>query len=229
MDILMILLVLCFLGLLTAGFLYFYRSPEEAPEKDKPHANTYGFDLTTQLQKKISSHEQKLKDIEYSLQAAQLELAQTKEKEKALLKERSQNTFDAEQYEKFKKEYQTLKTELAHKEEMLEAEITHRRRLDSQLLGVRTDAEVLKKRIIGSDDAVRKSQAAIETLTRELNLAKKTIVDQKKIVQEHSENKAEGEWVSRIEFNKIEMELKEKEAMIQKLLSLKNSSQPPSP
>ncbi len=228
MDILMILLVLCFLGLLAAGFLYFYRSPEEVPKKDNPHANTHGFDLTTQLQKKISSHEQKLKDIEYSLQAAQLELAQTKEKEKALLKERSQNTFDTEQYEKFKKEYQLLKTELSHKEELLETEITHRRRLDSQLLGIKTDAEALKKRIIGSDDAFRKSQAAIETLTRELNLAKKTIVDQKKIVQEHSENKAEGEWVSRIEFNKIEMELKEKESMIQKLLSLKKD-QPPSP
>lgn len=228
MDILMILLVLCFLGLVAAGFLYFYRSPKEVPEKDKLHANTHGFDLATQLQKKISSHEQKIKDIEYSLQAAQLELAQTKEKEKALLKERSQNTFDTEQYEKFKKEFQALKTELTHKEEMLEAEITHRRRLDSQLLVIKTDAEVLKKRIMGSDDAFRKSQAAIETLTRELNLAKKTIVDQKKIVQEHSENKAEGEWVSRIEFNKIEMELKEKESMIQKLLSLKKD-QPPSP
>ncbi|MEK7850098.1 MAG: hypothetical protein AAB213_04730 [Candidatus Omnitrophota bacterium] len=228
MDILMILLVLCFLGLVAAGFLYFYRSPKEVPEKDKLHAITHGFDLATQLQKKISSHEQKIKDIEYSLQAAQLELAQTKEKEKSLLKERSQNTFDTEQYEKFKKEFQALKTELTHKEEMLEAEITHRRRLDSQLLGIKTDAEALKKRIMGSDDAFRKSQAAIETLTRELNLAKKTIVDQKKIVQEHSENKAEGEWVSRIEFNKIEMELKEKESMIQKLLSLKKD-QPPSP
>jgi chromosome segregation ATPase len=212
---------------LAAGFLYFYRSPEEAPEKDKAHANTRGFDLATQLQKKISSHEQKLKDIEYSLQAAQLELAQTKEKEKALLKERSQNTFDAQQYEKFKKEYQALKSELTRKEEALEAEITHRRRLDSQLLGIKTDAEVLKKSIMESEDAFRRSQAVIETLTRELNLAKKTIVDQKKIVQEHSENKAEGEWVSRIEFNKIEMELKEKESMIQKLLSLKKE-QPPS-
>ncbi|OIO36094.1 MAG: hypothetical protein AUJ74_03745 [Candidatus Omnitrophica bacterium CG1_02_44_16] len=224
----MLLLVLCFLGLLAAGFLYFYRSPEESPEKNGPRTKTHGFDLATQLQKKISSHEQKLKDIEYTLQAAQLELAQTKEKEKILLKERSQNAFDIEQYEKFKKEYQTLKTELSHKEEALETEITRGRRLDSQLLGIKTDAEILKKRIIASDDAFRRSQATIETLTRELILAKKTIADQKKIVQEHSENKAEGEWVSRIEFNKIEIELKEKEAMIQKLLSLKKS-QPPSP
>lgn len=224
---LMILLVLCFLGLLAAGFLYFYRSPEETPEADKPRANTKGFDLATQLQKKISSYEQKLKDNEYSLQAAQLELAQTKEKEKILLKERSQGTFDSQQYEKFKKEYEALKSELARKEEMLEAEITLRRRLDSQLLGIKTDSEALKKRIIESEDAFRKSQAAIETLTRELNLAKKTIADQKKIVVEHSENKAEGEWVSRIEFNKIEIELKEKESMIQKLLSLKRD-QPPS-
>jgi len=225
----MILLVLCFLGLLAAGFLYFYRSPEEgSPEKDKPHGKNHGFDLTTSLQKKLSSHEQKLNDMEYTLQAAQLELAQSKEKEKTILKEKSQNAFDAEQYEKLKIEFQALKKELSHKELMLEAEITHRRHIDSQLLGVQTEAQALKKRIIESDDAFRKSQVAIETLTRELNLAKKTIADQKKIVVEHSENKAEGEWVSRIEFNKIEMELKEKEAMIQKLLNIKKE-QTPSP
>ncbi len=52
-------------------------------------------------------------------------------------------------------------------------------------------------------------------------LAKATIKEQKKIVAEHTENKIGGEWVSRAEFEKVERELKEKETMIQRFLTIK--------
>ncbi len=221
MEILMILLVLIFLGLLGAGVLYFYKGPGEHAGSDKGLKNPREVDETAGLRKKISLAEEKLKNLEYSYEAAQLELAQTKEKEKALVREKSQVTFDTQQYEKFKKEHQDLKVELARKEETCENEISQRRQESAELTQLKNDTAALKKRLSETEDALRRTSMAQETLTKELNLAKKTIDGQKKIVQEHHENKAEGEWVSRVEFNKVERELKEKEALIQKLLAIK--------
>ena len=225
MDILILVIGMAFLGLIGIGVYIFLKEPQQKNPLDMTVKNEEA-ELIPQFHKKISACEEKIKSLEYNLEATSLELTQTKEKEKALLKEKSAVTFDSEQYEKFKKEFQTLKGELSGKEEMLEKEISQRRKESSELAELKAESDALKKKTIESEDAYRKAQAAIETLTKELALARKTIDEQKRVVKEHSENKKEGEWVSRIEFNKIENELKEKEAMIQKFLSLKKD--PPS-
>ncbi len=217
MDILILLIGVAFLALIGAAFFIFFKEPKETVKKKIPTTEPQA-DVVGAFNKKISQCETKIKSLEYDLEASRLELAQTKEKEKALLSEKSRVVFDREQYEKFKKEHQLLKQELTGKEEMLEKEISSRRREASELAQTKIDLEALKKRVIESEDAYRKSRASCEALSKELSLAKKTIEDQKRIVNEHTVNKIEGEWVSRIEFNKLERELKEKEALLQKYL-----------
>jgi len=184
-------------------------SKETMPEKnDEPH-------LIAQLQKKIIFYEEEKKDFQLKYEAAQLELTQIREREKSLLKEKTSNVFDAEQYEKFKKEHHALREELIKKEELLEKEIASRRQQTSELNQVKDEADALRKRVSESEDASRKAQIKMEALTEELTLAKKTIEGQKKIVQEHSINKKEGEWVSREEFARLERQLQEKERQLQ--------------
>ena len=223
MDTMILMISLLFMGIVGVGvFMLFYKEPpktprsplakEIAPEKnDEPH-------LIAQLQKKIAFFEEEKKEFQLKYEAAQLELTKIREHEKSLLKEKTSNAFDAEQYEKFKKEYHTLKEELIKKEEILEKEIASRRQQASELSLVKEEADALKKRVSESEDASRKAQVKIETLTEELNLAKKTIEEQKKIVQEHSINKKEGEWVSREEFARLERQLQEKDALLKQFL-----------
>ena len=222
MDILIFLIGAVFLGLLGAGFYIFLKEPKETA-KGKIQTKEPESDVVAALQKKISNYETKINNLEYDLEATKLDLAQTKEKEKALLTEIARVTFDAEQYEKLKKDHQALKAELPGKEEMLEKEISSRRLESAELAQLKTELQTLKKKAMETEDSFRKSQMTIEAFTKELNLSKKTIEEQKRIVKEHSENKVEGEWVSRIEFNKIEKELREKEALLQRFLS----NQPP--
>lgn len=233
MDSIIILIAVTFLAFIGAAAYVFLK---DSQGKDKSVTKDEGADLIGQYQKKIVSYEERIKKLEYSLAAMEQELIKTKEsetalqaKEKDLLKEKSHIAFDSEQYEKFKKDFEALKTEMPHKEEALEKEISLRRKQESELKTSQLDCETLKKRVTESEDAYRKSQAAIEALTKELNLAKKTIDEQKKMVREYTENKMGGEWVSRMEFEKVEKELREKEALIQKFLSHKpDTPSPPS-
>lgn len=231
MDSIIILIAVAFMVFIGATAYVFLK---DSQGKSKPVTKDEGADIIAQYQKKIVSYEERIKKLEYSLAAMDQELIKTKEsesalqaKEKNLLKEKSHIAFDSEQYEKFKKDFEALKNELAHKEEALEKEISLRRKQESELKQYQLDCEALKKRITESEDGYRKSQAAIEVLTKELNLAKKTIDEQKKTVREYSENKMGGEWVSRMEFGKVEKELREKETLIQKFLSHKPDA--PSP
>lgn len=221
MDIFIILLGLIFLGIVGGLAFFIFKEPGAPGVNVRSPLKDQGPDIAAQLQKKLKQAEEKAKSLEYNLEALQLELNQTKEKEKALLKEKSESTFNAEQYEKFKKDFAVLKAELTGKEETLEKEISERRKQAQELTAAVQENEALKKRVLEAEDAHRKAQTAVEALTKELEAARKTLGDQKKIVQEHTENKIGGEWVSRLEFEKVEKELKEKEAMIQKMLSIK--------
>lgn len=221
MDLLIVFIALAFVSLIGAFGFQFFKETQGAAQK-LPHSEKNAeTDVLAQFQKKIKAYEEKLKKIEYELGASQLESAQGKEREKTITNERSQVKFDTEQYEKFKKEFQTLKKELTTKEEMLEKEISLRRTRAAELASAKQDNETLKKKISETEDAFRKCQTTVENLTKEVNLAKNKIKEQEKVVREHSENKMGGEWVSRGEFEKIERDLKEKEAQIQKFLSLK--------
>lgn len=225
MDILIVLISVSFIGLVSIFVYQFYEdrrrtgpTAAKTPKKD-PQADMLG-----SLKRKASDAQDKLKKLEYEFQATQMELTAVKEREKALLNERSQIKFDSEQYEKFKKEFETVKRELKNKEETLEKEISQRRLQADDLIRIKKEAETLKVKLVQAEDGYRRSQAIIENQGLELDAAKKTIHDQKKIVAEHSENKMGGEWVSRIEFEKVERELREKESMLQKLLALKKTN-----
>jgi len=226
MDILIITIGLALTGILGfTAFAFMHESPAKSmrpkvsnlPPKDKPSEP----DVIASYQRKLIAREEQIKNHEAAFAALQLELAQTKEREKTLLKEKSQIAFNEEEYEKFKKVYKSLKDELIKKEELLEKEIDSRRKQETELTQALKDIETYKNKSITSDDAFRKSETVAANLTKELKETKKMINEQNKIVEEHSENKIGGEWVSRDEFKKLENELKEKESLIQKLLALK--------
>ncbi|MFH0877590.1 MAG: hypothetical protein V1863_05135 [Candidatus Omnitrophota bacterium] len=182
-------------------------------------------DLIEQFHKKIRKLEEQVKQHEAAYAAVDLELAQTREREKKLTQERSQISFDSAQVEKFKKDHQDLKRELGGKEELLEQEIAERRKHAEEIAALRQDHEAVKKRSVELEDALRKSQTMVETLTKQLQDAKRMLQDKNKMLEEHSTQKKEGEWVARAEFEKIETSLKEKEALVQRLLSLKSKNE----
>lgn len=228
MESFILLIAITFLGLVGFAVFILLKEPQNQNVKGSKvlsQDKNKEIDLMAQFQRKITAYEEQLKNHEATSAALQLELAQTKEREKTLLKEKSQMTFDEGQYEKFKKEYQALKRELIHKEEILEQEISQRRKHLQDLTGLQQDCETYKKQNIEFQDAYRKSQTIIETLTEELQHTEKRLDEQSKIVREHTENKIEGEWVSRDEFEKLEKELKEKEAFLQRLLALKSKNE----
>lgn len=225
MDLIIVVMGIAFVALIAAGFFLFSKESPPSPQKSIASKNPEA-DIIPGLRRKISSNEEKIKSLEYNFEATRLELAQTKEKEKTLLNEKSKEAFDSQQYEKSKKEHQLLKEELTRKEENLENEISLRRQQGTELTQLKTESDGLKKRVMEAEDAFRKAQTTIETLTKELAIAKRTFQEQQRIVQEHTENKIGGEWVSREEFNKVEKELREKEALIQKYLALKKDLQP---
>jgi hypothetical protein len=214
-----------FIGIVGALIYFVFLEPAgKANPKIQNQQSIKPIDDAIQLKKKISNLEEKFKTLELEKEALNQELSLIKEKEKTLLKEKSAITFDTEQYDKFKKDFNQFKDELTKKEEMLEIEITEKRKHASDLIQSKQENEILKKRIIEAEDAERKAQTKIEILTKDIEATSKIIRAQKRIVEEHAENKTEGEWVSRTEFETIERELKEKEIMIQKLLTLKKGT-----
>lgn len=221
MELLIVFIAVAFLAIAAALGIYVFKGSETPEEKKGASIKTPDAEMLSQFKRKAAACEEKLKSLEMDFEAASLELKQTKEREKVLLTDKSKITFDSEQYEKFKKDFQTLKVELTGKEESLEKEISERRKQGMELALIRQEHDILKKKNTETDDAYRKSQTLVETLTKELQTIKSALNEQRKIVDEHKENKIEGEWVSRPEFEKIERELREKEAMIQRLLSLK--------
>ena len=220
MEILILLAGLVFLGIVAA--LIFFMNQESSSKQNPPKTSMEKeVDGFAQYQKKIAVGEEKTKNLQTNLEVLQLELTQSKEREKSLLKEKSESTFNAEQYEKFKKDFAQLKIELTAKEELLEKEISEKRKNAQDLLQLQQDNDTLKKRVVEAEDSYRKTQTLLEVLKKDLEVAKRTIEEQKRIVSEHAENKIGGEWVSRDEFKTLENQLKEKEEMIQKLLAIK--------
>jgi len=216
---------LIFVGIVGALIYFVFLEPQGKtnPKIQIPTSIKHADD-SIQAKKTIANLEEKIKTLELEKEALKQEISLTKEKEKTLLKEKSANTFDSGQYDKFKKDFALFKDELTKKEEILEKEITEKRKHASELIQAKQENEILKKRIIEAEDAERKAQTKIEILTKDIEATSKIIRDQKRIVEEHAENKTEGEWVSRTEFETIERELKEKEIMIQKLLTLKKGA-----
>lgn len=221
MDIFIVLVSVAFIGFVSVFAFQFIEERRAAPSASKPPKKDPQAELLSQFKRRTAEALEKLKKVEYEAEAYRLELSQTKEREKALINEKSQINFDSQQYEKFKKEFQALKQDISSKEQALEKEISLRRSQSAELGQIKEDARLLKGQLGETQDVLRKTQAIAETLSKELTTARKMIEDQKKIVAEHTENKMGGEWVSRAEFEKVERELKEKEAMIQKFLALK--------
>ncbi len=221
MDILIVLISVAFIGL-VASLAYQHINEAKAPAgKTNTKTPKNDAEITASYQRKIKSYEEKIKKIELDFEAVQLELRQLKEKEKTSEAAKSEIKFDYEQYEKFKKEFSELKKVLSQKEELLEKEISAHRSESTELQRQKQDCQNLKKQLSETQDAHRKSQALAEGFEKELKKAKQTISEHTKAAQQHSQNKVGGEWVSRDEFEKIEKELLEKQAMIEKFLSLK--------
>ncbi len=221
MDIFIVLVAVAFIGFVSVFAFQFIEERRAAPASSQGPKKDPQAELLSQFKRRTAEALEKLKKLEYEAEAYRLELAQTKEREKALLNERSQAKFDSEQYEKFKKEFQALKQDIASKEQALEKEISLRRSQSAELAQSIDDARLLKGQLGDTQDVLRKTQGIAENLSKELTATRRTLDEQKKIVAEHTENKMGGEWVSRAEFEKVERELKEKEAMIQKFLALK--------
>ena len=200
MDATILIVGLVFVGLIAA-VVYLIRDEKPKPPKKKasgPEATQGKTDVDPikHLHRKLAQSEEKLKNLELNFEAGQLELAQTKDREKNLLKSKSEDVFDRGQYEKFKKEFQSLKKETSEKEEALEKEIALRRQQSSQLLSAQEERDNLIKRVAMAEDAHRKALATHEALAKELNDLKKKVQEQGRIVQEHAVQKTDGEWIS---------------------------------
>ncbi|MDD5537733.1 MAG: hypothetical protein PHF12_02060 [Candidatus Omnitrophica bacterium] len=224
MDLLIFVMGLVFLGLIGAGIFFFLKEPAfskmlgfgtGAPVKPAEG----GADPAAGLQKKILHHEERIATLENELKASREESERLRGREQELLKERSNAAFDSESFEKMKEEHVLLKKELTTKEETLETEISARRRQNTELTQLRLEYEALKKKTTETEDALRKAQTTIEGLREENKNIKSLLEQHKKIVDEHNVNKSEGQWVSRIEFERVEAVLKEKERLIEKLQS----------
>lgn len=229
MELAIFLIAAIFLGI--GGFAVYTILQEKTPgpaaqhPKGLPDKKRDEPDIIEQFHKKIRGLEEQIKQHEAAFAAVQLELAQTKEREKKLSQEKSQIIFDAAQYEKFKKDHEGLKRELNHKEEVLEKEIAERRKQAQETDALQQEVQTTKKRSVELEDALRKSQTMVEALTKQLQDTRRMLQDQNKIVEEHSTQKKEGEWVARTEFEKMEATLKEKEALIQRLSALKSKNE----
>ncbi len=225
MDILIVFMGTAFLGIIAALTFFFLKEQPSPKTPSSTGKDVKGPKELSQLpNKKAIEYEEKIKKIENELDNIKAELAKTKEEHKTLLEEKSHINFNMEQYEKFKKEYLGLKDELLKKEELLEKEISLRRAQTQELTQLKQDHVTVKEKIIETEDALRKSQTMVEAFKKTVEGLKKQISDHGKIVNEYSQVKSEGQWVSREEFNKIEAELKEKEQMLQKILAIKKES-----
>ncbi len=224
MDVLIFVMGVVFLGLIGAGIFFFLKEQSFSkmlglgaalPTKATEDAT----DPAAGLQKKILHHEQRIATLENELKASREENERLRGREQELLKEQSNTAFDSESFEKIKGEHALLKKELTAKEEALETEISDRRRQNAELTQLRLEHEALKKKATETEDALRKAQTTIEVLREENKNTKAVLEQHKKIVDEHNVNKIEGQWVSRIEFERVEATLKEKERLIEKLQS----------
>lgn len=222
MDLLIFAMGLVFLGLIGTGVFFFLKEPAFSKMLGtglpvKPTEGTTDSDAG--LQKKILRHAERIATLENELKASREETERLRGREQELLKERSNATFDSESFEKLKDEHVSLKKELRAKEETLETEISARRRQNAELIGLRLEHETLKKKTSETEDTLRKAQTTIESLKEEYKKTKTLLEQHKKIVEEHNANKSGGQWVSRIEFERVEAALKEKERLVEKLQS----------
>jgi len=227
MDLLIFVVGLVFLGLIGAGIFFLLKEPSfskmlgaGAGSPAKPvEGEAATADPVLGLQKKILHHEERIATLEKELEASREESERLRGREQELLKERSNAAFDSESFDKLKEEHNSLKKELTTKEETLESEISVRRRQNTELTQLRLEHEALKKKTTETEDALRKAQTTIEGFKEENKNIKILLEQQKKIVEEHNVDKSEGQWVSRIEFERVEAALKEKERLIEKLQS----------
>lgn len=226
MDILIVIMGMVFLGIIAALVFFFLKEPAEKTtltSSDKKIAQEIT-GLNRLPNKKIIEYEEKIKKLANELDKAKIENTQVKEEQKKLLEEKSHIVFDMEQYEKFRKEHQELKNEILKKEELLEKEISLRRAQSQELIQIKQGLASSRQKIIETEDAFRKSQTTLENSKKTIDEQRKELAQHSKIVNEYSEKKSDGQWVAREEFNKIETELKEKEQMLQKLLSIKKDT-----
>lgn len=231
----MLIIGLVFLGLVGTGFYVAIHDPSffglsrkvSGPAKAKPDPRKPAVDPLVDWQKKCALAEERIKEYQTRIENLQYDIEQANKQQKTLRDEKSTSAFDSQQLEKFKKEYKEQQAHLSAKEEMLEKEISLRRQLATELATAKQENDGLKKRTMEAEDATRKAQSLLETTAKELDQLKRAVREQKKLVQEHTIQKSEGEWVSREEFKKVEQELMEKEAMIKKLLTLTASSAAP--
>lgn len=228
MDIIIILIGVVFLGIVaalaysllneqSAGKINTIKTTKDDFKKEEAQSDRLS-------NRKITEYEERIKKLENELELTKTDFVKIKEIKEKLSEEKSHIVFDMEQYEKFKKEHQELKNEIVKKEGLLEKEISLRRTQSQELTQIQQDHKTAKQKIAETEDALRKAQGIIETLKKTIDDLKKQLSEHSKIVNEYSEKKSEGQWVSREEFNKIEAELKEKENMLQKLLSLKKET-----
>jgi DNA repair exonuclease SbcCD ATPase subunit len=229
MDASIFILGFAFVGIVAAAAYFLFKedsggSPTSTPAR--PTAPAVNANPAAQLQRKIAQTEERFKNLQIDHESIQLELAQTKERERAIAKERSEIVFDKQQYERFLKDHAVLKIELKQKEDAVEKEISLRRQQATELAQVQQSFETTRQRLTQTEDELRKSKLTVETLQKDLIDAKKILSSQNRIVEEHVVNKTEGEWVSREEFHKLENELREKDTLLKKMLSLPEKKEP---
>lgn len=233
MDASIFVLGFAFVGIVAAA-AYFLFKEEAVGTKSSAGPRAAGpgpgarpaADPVQQLPRKIAQLEERLKTLQIDHESVQLELAQTKERERIIAKERSEIVFDKQQYDKFLKDHATLKIELKQKEDAVEKEISLRRQQATELAQAQQGLETTRQRLSQTEDELRKAKLTLETLQKDLTDAKKALSSQNRIVEEHAVNKTEGEWVKRDEFHKLENELREKEILLKKMLSLPEKKEP---
>ncbi|MFA5038783.1 MAG: hypothetical protein WC732_03795 [Candidatus Omnitrophota bacterium] len=218
MDLLILFMALVFLGMIGAGIFFFLKEtpPRPGPAFKIPPAVPPSQDPLELPPKKTARYDEKIKQLEEELQAAQEEIRKGQEREAGLLKEKNNVAFDSSGYERLKKEQAALREEMTAKEETLEEVISARRRENAELIQLRQEFDILRKKNAETEDAFRKAQTIIENMDKDNKSCKALLEQQKKILEEHNVNKTEGQWVSREEFEKLQALLKEKDSLLQK-------------
>ena len=227
MDIIMIAISVVFGVLIVIGGIYLFQDMPAAGQKkaaakgaDPAPKRDGKADFVTILQKKVAVTEEKLKNLEGEFQAQRLELSRAKEREKKFEEEKASQAHVSQQFEKFQKEHALLKEETNKREHLLEEEISRRRQETTQLASAVSERDALKKELAQTQDTVRKTQTLYEHTVADLREARSELEKLKKFSQETTAQKTQGGWVAREEFDKVENELREKEAFVKKLLAL---------
>jgi len=233
MDIVMIVIAVVFGVLVVIGGVHLLQEPP-APGKKKSGKKEPAApkrdgkaDFVRILQKKVAIGEEKIKELEGEFQVQRQELSKAKEREKKLLDDKKSMEHDARSYQKFKKEHKILRDEAAKKEHLLEDEISRRRQQTTQLANVKSDIDALKKELKLAQDNFRKTQALYERTVGDLKETRAALNKITKAAQAEAGQKTQGGWIAKEEFDKVEHELQEKEALLKKLLTLQQQPPPP--